>query len=89
MAIEIPPSVMVLIMMPNQSKTMIVIMIESGMASTEMNVVLKFHKNKKITATTRRAPSRSAERTLLMETVIKSDCLKIFESMITPGGRVF
>ena len=63
-----------------------VIMIERGMASTEINVVLKFHKNRKITIITRNAPSRNAPIKLLMDVSIKSACLNMLEFITIPGG---
>jgi len=80
---------MVFIIISNNWKTIIVITIERGIAKTEMKVVLIFQRNKKITIITSNAPSLSASITLLIAVSIKSACLKISESSIIPGGKVF
>ena len=58
MATASPPSVIVLIDMPNQRKTMAVMTIDSGMAVSVMNVVRKFSRKINSTITTRMPPSR-------------------------------
>ena len=58
-----PPSVIVLIDMPNHLKTSPVTTIDSGMAVSVMNVVRKLSRNRNRMITTRMPPSRSASMT--------------------------
>ncbi len=59
-----PPSVIVLIDMPNHLKTSPVTTIDSGIAVSVMNVVRKLSRNRKSTITTKMPPSRKASMTL-------------------------
>ena len=58
MATASPPSVIVLIDMPNHLKTSPVITIDSGIAVSVMNVVRKFSRKRNRMITTRMPPSR-------------------------------
>ena len=87
MAMARPPSVIVLIDMPNALNTSTVIRIEIGMAISEMKVVRTFSRNRKrMTATTATASS-STFSTLPMEVWMKLACLNRISSAWTPFGR--
>ena len=74
MATARPPSVIVLIDMPNHLKTSPVTTIDKGIAVSVMNVVRKLRRNRKRMMTTRILPSRSASITLWMPNSMKFFC---------------
>ena len=71
-AIAIPPSDIVLIVIPSICITRMAPSSESGMASREIIVVLKLPRNRKRMSTTKSAPSSSALPTFLTEVSMKS-----------------
>ena len=87
MATAIPPSVIVLIEIPNQRKISTVSRIEIGMAVSELMLVRKFHMKMNSTTTTQIAPSRMASTTFSTAASMKSACLKIRCSMTIPSGK--
>jgi hypothetical protein len=60
MAMAIPPRLMVLILYPNNLKTIILIKSDMGIATRDMTVVLKFIRNTSSTIITKTDPSRRA-----------------------------
>lgn len=74
MAMARPPSVSVLMLMPNPLKTNAVITNESGIAVSVMMVVRKFRRNKNSTMMTKMKPSRRACSTLVSELTMKFFC---------------
>ena len=89
MAIAMPPSVIVLIVMPSSFMAKIATTSESGIATMEMAVARRFQRKTKRMITTKIAPSRSAATTLCTATVMKSACRKSRECTIMPFGSVF
>ena len=71
-AMHIPPNVMVLMFIPRRCITMKLPRSESGMAMTEMIVVLKLPKKRRRMTITKTAPSTKARATLLTEASMKS-----------------
>ena len=74
MATASPPNVIVLIERPKAPNTNAVMIIDSGIAVSVMNVVRKLTRNKNRTITTRMLPSRSAPTTFSIAMSIKSFC---------------
>ena len=74
MATASPPSVIVLIDIPNHLKTRPVTTIERGMAVSVMKVVRKLRRNRNNTITTRMPPSRSASMTFWIERSMNVFC---------------
>ena len=73
-------------LIPNQSKTSAVRIIESGMAVRLMTDVLKFQRKRKRTMMTRIAPSRRASNTLARAASMNSSCLNILLWNTISGG---
>ena len=86
MAIAMPPSVIVLMEMPSPFMPKIATTSERGMATMEIAVARRFHRNRNRMTTTTMAPSRRACTTLRMATVMKSDCRNSADSIVTPAG---
>ncbi len=72
MAMAIPPSVMVFIVIPISFIAKIATTSDSGMATIEIAVVRKFHRKRNRIITTKIAPSRSALTTFRTASEIKS-----------------
>ena len=68
MAIAMPPSVIVLMVMPSSFIAKIATTSESGIATTEIAVARKFQRKRNRMMTTRIAPSRSACITFSIDT---------------------
>ena len=67
MAMHIPPRVIVLMSIPNSFSTITVARSETGMAITEISVVLKLPRKRNRMRTTNMAPSSRALATLWTE----------------------
>ena len=72
-----PPSVIVLMVMFRSFSANTDVIRESGIARTEMKVVLALHRKMKRMTTTRIAPSRSASKTLSTAVSMKFACRKM------------
>ena len=87
MAMHIPPRVIVLMSIPRASSTMMVASRDTGIAITEMSVVLKLPRKRKRIRITKRAPSSRARPTLPTEAWMKSACWKMWVSTVMSEGR--
>ncbi len=88
MAIAIPPSVMVLMVIPSAFSANTATTSESGIASTDMKVVRPLQRKRKRMMTTRSAPSRSASITLSTAVRMKSACRNTPRLIAMPSGKV-
>ncbi len=87
-AIAIPPSVIVFMVISKNFSTNIDATRASGIAVNEIRVVLKFAKNKNRIIITRIAPSRNASITFSIARSIKSACLNKCVFMENPLGKL-
>lgn len=74
---------MVLMVSPKACRTRMAINMDKGKATNEIKVVRKFMRKKNNTITTKTAPSNKAFCMLLMELVMKRDCLNISVETVT------
>ncbi len=87
-AMAMPPSVIVLIVMPSSFMAKIATTSDSGIARMEIAVVRKFQRKRNRMMTTKIAPSRSASITLSIATVMKSAWRNSSAWMVIPSGSV-
>ena len=88
-AIVRPPSVIVLSVTPRQSSTMIATSSDSGIETSEINVVRRSNRNRNRITATRIAPSRREIVTLPTAVSMKSAWRTLLRSTFMPSGNVF